>query len=240
VQGGIAAAKARRYWQTSNECTAQSSSLERDLCAKIEKLQGELASAEEAERLRTKDEALATKLEGMDMAAALRSTDAQAESLSRLTGISAASIKDGLAIMVAVLIELGSGFGLWVTTAGAGHGQAKQAPADGKDRSEETAAVARPVTPVAHVMACDEGLRPLQIQGPAYDSVAVFVKARCRRLAAGEAKAADLLAAYQTWAAIEGHEALSSKALGSRLADLGFERSKRGGVVRWGGLALRA
>jgi hypothetical protein len=82
--------------------------------------------------LRTKDEALATKLEGMDVGAALKSTDAQSESLSRLSGISAASIKDCLAIMVAVLIELGSG--LWVTTAGAGVGQANTRPADEKDR----------------------------------------------------------------------------------------------------------
>jgi hypothetical protein len=89
-------------------------------------------------------------------------------------------------------------------------------------------------------MACDEGLRPLQIKGPAHNPVAAFVKARCRKSSAGEAKAADLLAAYQTWAGIEGHEALSSKVLGSRLAELGFERSKRGGVVRYAGIALRS
>jgi hypothetical protein len=120
--------------------------MERDLCAKLERFQGELAGAEEAEKLRTKDEALARKLEGMDLAAALRSTDAQAESLSRLTGISAASIKDGLAIMVALLIELGSGLGLWVTTARAGHGQAKVARADAKEQDKETAALTLPVT----------------------------------------------------------------------------------------------
>ena len=192
VRGDAAALKAQRYWQTSNECSAPSWSMERDLCAKIQKLQGELASAEEAEGLRTKDDGLATKLQGMDVAAALRSTDAQAESLSRLTGISAASIKDGLAIMVALLIELGSGLGLWVTTAGAGHGQAKQAPADRMERSEETAALTLPVTPPAHSLACDEGLRPLQIEGPALDCVAAFVRARCRKLAAGEEKAAEL------------------------------------------------
>ncbi len=240
VRGDVAALKAQRSWQTSNECTAPSWSLERDLCAKIEKLQGELASAEEAERLRTKDDGFAAKLESMDVVAALRSTDAQAESLARLTGVSAASIKDRLAIMVAVLIELGSGLGLWVTTSGAGHGQAKQAPADEKEQDEETAALALSATPHALSLACDDGLRPLQIEGPALDSVAWFVKARCRKLAAGEAKAADLQAAYGEWAANAGHEALSTKALGSRLAELGFERSKRGGVVRWAGLALRA
>jgi len=192
VRGDIAAAKAQRPWQTSNECASPSWSMERDLCAKIERLQGELAAAEEAGKLRTKDEALATKLEGIDVAAALKSTDAQAESLSRLTGISAASIKDGLAIMVALLIELGSGLGLWVTTAGAGHGQAKQAPADRMERSEETAALTLPVTRPAPSLACDEGLRPLQIEGPALDCVAAFVRARCRKLAAGEEKAAEL------------------------------------------------
>ena len=240
VRGDVAALKAQRYWQTSNSCTAPSLSLERDLCAKIEKLQGEVASAEEAERLRTKDEALATKLEGVDVAAALRSTDAQAESLSRLTGISAASIKDGLAIMVALLIELGSGLGLWVTTAGAGHGQAKEARADAKEQDKKTAALTLPLIPRAHSLACDEGLRPLEIEGPALDPVAAFIKARCRKLAAGEAKAAELHRAFQAWAADEGRDVLSPKALGLRLAELGFERSKRGGVVRWGGLALRA
>jgi hypothetical protein len=70
--------------------------------------------------------------------------------------------------------------------------------------------------------------------------VAAFVKARCRKLAAGEAKAAELRRAFQAWAAAECCEVLSPKALGSQLAKLGFERSKRGGVVRWGGLALRA
>lgn len=239
VRGDIAAAKQSRHFETSNSCATPTWSMERDVCAKIEKLQGEFASAEEAEKLRSKDEALATKLESIDMVATLRSTDAQAESLSRLTGISAASIKDGLAIMVAVLIELGSGLGLWVTTSGAGHGQTKTRRPDRKDQDEEESALALPMTHAAHVMACDEGLRPLQIEAPAHDPVASFLKARCRKLATGEAKAADLLAAFQAWAANEGHEALSSKALGSRLAELGFERSKRGGVVRWGGLALR-
>jgi hypothetical protein len=96
------------------------------------------------------------------------------------------------------------------------------------------------MTPRPHSLACDEGLRPLQIEGPALDPVAAFVRARCRKFAAGEAKAAELHRAFQAWAAAEGGDVLSAKALGTRLAELGFERSKRGGVVRWGGLALRA
>jgi hypothetical protein len=121
-----------------------------------------------------------------------------------------------------------------LTTSGAGHGQAKRTPADGK-QDEDTAALALPVTRYARSLARNEGLRPLQIESPALDSVAAFLKVRCLKRSGKEEKAADLLAAYRTWASVEGHEDISSKSLGSRLAELGFERSKRGGVVRWQG-----
>lgn len=133
VRGDIAAAKQSKHYEASGECKTPSWNPERDLCVKLEKLTGELASAEEAEKLRLKDEGLATKLEGIDLTAALKSTDAQAEALARLTGVSATSIKDALAIMVAILIELGSGLGLYAVTAGAGHAQPKQ---DGSEEPE--------------------------------------------------------------------------------------------------------
>ena len=67
-----------------------------------------------------------------------------------------------------------------------------------------------------------------------------FLKACCAERAGSEAKAADLHRAFQAWAEAEDHPQLSPKAFGSRLADLGFERQKRGGVIRYSGLALRA
>jgi hypothetical protein len=53
----------------------------------------------------------------MNLADALKSSDAQSEALARMTGFSASSVKDALAIWVALLIELGSGFGLYAATA---------------------------------------------------------------------------------------------------------------------------
>ncbi len=230
VRGDIAAAKQQRLWETSRQCEAPAWSAERTFCAAAEKLQGELAGAEEAERLRGQDGALAQKQAGFDLAAVMRSTDPQSEALARFTGFSAASVRDALAVLVAVLIELGSGLGLWVAASGADHSAAKQMQGDGKERPSETAATGLPVA------SGDDGIC---IEGPGRDPVAAFVRACCQKRAAGEATAADLHAAFRLWAAGEGAEAISAKALGQRLANLGFQRCKRGGVVRYSGLAIR-
>lgn len=118
VKGDIAAAKQNRSWEQSGRCSAPSGRGERDICANLDKLQGELASAEEADRLRAQDQTFAAKLDGFNLAAVMKSSDPQSEALARFTGFSAQSIRDGLAVLVAALIELGSGLGLWVATAG--------------------------------------------------------------------------------------------------------------------------
>jgi hypothetical protein len=43
----------------------------------------------------------------------MRSSDPQSEALSRFTGFSSSAIRDALVVLVALLIELGSGLGLW-------------------------------------------------------------------------------------------------------------------------------
>jgi hypothetical protein len=118
VEADIAVAKKSLHWQRSESCERPSGSAERELCGKFERLKGELASAQEADRLRTQDSVLSTKLSGVNLAAVLRSTDPQSEALARFTGFSPQSIRDALAVFVAVLIELGSGLGLWAATAG--------------------------------------------------------------------------------------------------------------------------
>ena len=74
--------------------------------------------------------------------------------------------------------------------------------------------------------------------GKASDPLKAFVRARCAERAGSEEKAADLHRAFQAWA--EDHNQLSSKAFGSRLAELGYSREKRGGVVRYSGLSSPA
>jgi hypothetical protein len=50
---------------------------ERTFCTNFEKVQGELASAEEADRLRAQDQGFATKLDGFNLATVMQSSDPQ-------------------------------------------------------------------------------------------------------------------------------------------------------------------
>jgi hypothetical protein len=86
MRADIAVAKQNLHWGRSGECSAPSWSAERTFCAGFEKLQDELAIAEEADRLRAQDEKLAPRLSGLDLAAVMRSSDPQSEALPRFTG----------------------------------------------------------------------------------------------------------------------------------------------------------
>jgi len=154
VRADIAAARQSHFWQQSDGCKAASWTGEKNFCAGLDKLQGELASAEEADRLRAQDQGFATKLDGFNLANVMQSSDPQSEALARFTGFSVQSIRDGLAILVAALIELGSGLGLWVATAGV-RGPAQEAP-----RSAEPVAKApeKPAgaVPTVEALSCGE------------------------------------------------------------------------------------
>ena len=142
VQADIDATKQGGLWRGSEGCTQATWPAARTFCTGFEKLKGELASAQEAERLRGQDERLAVKLSGFDLAAVMRSGDPQSEALSRFTGFSSQSIRDALAVLVAALIELGSGLGLWVATAGTK--ATRPTPAPEAPRETEPVAVAVP------------------------------------------------------------------------------------------------
>jgi hypothetical protein len=128
IQADIAAQKQNRLWTLSEECTNASGTGARNFCASLEKLLGEHATSVEAEKLRAQDSTLASKLQGVNIADAMRSADPQSEALGRLLGVEPSRIMDALAILVAVLIELGSGFGLFAISGGAGAlGRGKEA-----------------------------------------------------------------------------------------------------------------
>jgi hypothetical protein len=207
VKADIAAAKQNRHWEQSGQCAAPSVSAERTFCATFEKLQGELASAEEADRLRAQDQSFVAKLDGINLAAVMRSSDPQSEALSRFTGFSAQSIRDGLAILVAALIELGSGLGLWVATAGIRGAQpapAQEAPRVAEPVVKEPQKAVEAAAPMVEALSYDErpkafpaASRPRLIASQAnpVGSVPVIL-AEILEPGRGKVEIADLFAAY--------------------------------------------
>lgn len=214
-------------WQSSGQCQDATTATSRTFCAGVAKLQAELASAEEAEGLRNKEDALTAKINGFNLSEVLKSADPQSEALARLTGLQPSNVKDALALLVALLIELGSGLGLYAATAsGQPAGRMQGRPANPPAPKFER------VTPQN---------RPAAAEGPppAGCPVKAFARAAVAHKDGKEVAAADLYAAFARWAEIEGREPLSPAALGRKLSAMQFQRVKRGGKLYYQGIEVR-
>ena len=226
VNAEIAGQLQNKLWGASRQCSSAFSTSSRAFCAGVDRLRAELATAEESEALRAKDNGLAAKLSGMNLADVLRSADAQSEALSRLTGFAPSSIKDGLAILVALLIELGSGFGLYAVTA-----------AHVGEKTQKAIAPQLPVAPSPArngAIACSStSLLPRTAAKLPADPVRQFAKAALRPSPGKAVAAADLHSAFTRFAQAEGLEQLGPLAFGRRLTALKYSRVKRGGLAHY-------
>ena len=234
IKAELSAKRQIKYWELSAQCTAADTYIARTYCGEYEKFSAELSTAEEAERLRARDRELSTKLEGIDLGTAIRSTDPQAEAFSRFTGFSSETIRDAFAVLIAVLLELGSGLGLWAATAtGAPSGGRKDLPA-------APAVLEAPVRPVARprVLACTDGVS--MKSEPMPDPVKRFLRDCTSKAPGVETAARELLDAFTAWAKDEGADELNPVALGRRFSALGLERTKRNGCAHYSGIRLTA
>jgi hypothetical protein len=105
-------------WQRTNACAEATIPESQTACAPILRLRKELAAAESAARLESRVEAGRTQLDTLPMAAS--STDPQVGALVRLTGQDEATIRTGLALFLAALIEAGSALGFTLLSAATG------------------------------------------------------------------------------------------------------------------------
>ena len=118
VEADQAIEKRKTHWEKTQHCLEINGYYQTSFCNQISKLEAEHSIAKEAFDLRTSDRNYEAKLQGVDVAKAVSSVDPQSEALARFTGFQIQTIRDALAVLVAVVIELGSGLGLWVATAG--------------------------------------------------------------------------------------------------------------------------
>ena len=224
IEAEIAGQKQDRWWTLSDSCKNAAYAAARTFCAGVERLEAERATAIEAESLRTQDNQFAAKMSGYDLREVLKSADAQSEALGRLLGIDPSRVKDGLAIMVAVLIELGSGFGLFAIS---GHGAAA-----GAGTASPAGQSQAPVEPAAS----GQRRKPGKAK---QDPVASFCRAMLLAKDGAETTAAEVYLGWQAWVATNGGPVLSPTALGRRLSEMGYQRTKRGGIARYTGIDLR-
>jgi hypothetical protein len=117
VEAEINVLKAQRTWMTSKECTDATIRASREFCQQYFKLAAELASGQEAAKHEVKIAELSAQAGKATGAAVLGLPDPQANVIARLTGQDLETVQTGLMLFVALLIEIGSGFGMYVAFA---------------------------------------------------------------------------------------------------------------------------
>lgn len=117
VKSEMEALKANRLWTMTGECQVTAGKAAREFCSGYHKRDAELGNALEAVKLNAKIEDLGAKLAKISGGTVMAEADPQASVLARLTGVELETVQTGLTLFVAVLIEIGSGFGMYVAFA---------------------------------------------------------------------------------------------------------------------------
>ncbi len=117
VEAELNVLKAQRSWLTSRECTDATIKASREFCQQYFKLAAEHASGQEAEKYRAKIAQLGVQASKVTGAAVIGEADPQAGVIARLIGVDIGTVQTGLMLFVALLIEIGSGFGMYVAFA---------------------------------------------------------------------------------------------------------------------------
>jgi hypothetical protein len=109
--------KAQRYWVVTKECTEVAGKGARDFCQQFHKLNAEHASGVQAAKLETRIHEIGAKLANTSGGTAMAEADPQASVLAKLTGLDISHVQTALTVFVALLIEIGSCFGMYVAFA---------------------------------------------------------------------------------------------------------------------------
>lgn len=115
VQADLDGMKTQRTWTATAGCTDATQKASREFCQSFHKLGAELASAQEASRIEAKLADVTAKITNATSGTVMAEADPQASVLSKLTGLKIDNTQIALMLFVVLLIEVGSGFGFYVS-----------------------------------------------------------------------------------------------------------------------------
>ncbi|MEQ1649490.1 MAG: hypothetical protein ABL898_12970 [Hyphomicrobiaceae bacterium] len=238
-------------WTKTKACAETTGPQSREFCQKYQGLNAELASAQQADKWNGAIQEINTKLAKSTGADAMADADPQAAALAKLASLLGVSIKTedmqtALAIFVAVLLEVGSGFGMFVAMA-TWRFHDQQAPAMPKMAAARVREVVEDVPqqqPVAASkprlgVANDNRSAPKKLTAPETD-VERFHKERIDVSEGTSLTATTLYEDYCAWCEEQQKEPLALPTFGREFADLGVQKAKIAGRVRYIGIGLRS
>jgi hypothetical protein len=256
VAGDIANLKNQREFGWTKGCTEVTGKSNRDFCQKVHGLGSELASAQQAEMLSRQISQLREKIHAIDTVAVNSEADPQAAVLAKLghfvgfTSMKVEDVQTALTIFIALLLEVGSGYGMYVAFS-----QWRLYDQAAPRAPQIVTAVATPVAasvasapaptsvliaqqPAA--IANDNRSVPMQKLVAPDDDVERYRKERIDNAEGSSLTATELYMDYCAWCEEQQKEPLALPTFGRELGELGVPKAKIAGRVRYIGIALRA
>jgi hypothetical protein len=249
VQADIDALKDDRAWSYTESCGKVSGSKGRSFCQKYHALSAELASARQSIALEARIADIQGTMTNVTGAAVMTEADPQAAVLAKLAAIIAPSIKvedvqTALTVFIALLLEVGSGFGMYIAFS-----QWRL-----YDRHTPTAPRMVPVSTAAAAVAAPKAVAIAKPRSGANDNKS----AQAQRLIAPESDVErytremlvdrpgasltflELYEDYCDWSERLQKEPLAQPTFGRELGELGIRKERVAGRVRYMGFVLKS
>jgi hypothetical protein len=214
--------RGRTVDQISKGCTLNRADT-RDACVEVAKLSEERERAREQARLETGLGDARKKLQSIDTTSIGASDDPQVEVMSRVATLmhlepTKKDVQFGLSLLVALLVELGSGLGFYVsTTPWRGNGEGNEGSGDSGRRKEFRR---RRASGWSWGRKEGEGDG---VDGKGLGAVDLYAMDRLEPREQAEVSADELFDDYVVWCGWRGHVPYSKRIFLSQLADIGEE-----------------
>jgi hypothetical protein len=224
---------ALHVWRRSRQCADVALEESRIACAPVLSLRRELAAAEAAEHLET--QLVAGRAQLATVAVAGTVADPQAGALARLTGLDESTIRFGVALLLAGLIEAGSALGFTLVAVATARNPSPLAP---RNAPRQTNA-ARRYANTQRTTPTDATQRTAST-----DALERWVQTRLKADADGRIPAREAYADFCHWARAAGikpgTETRFGRELSARIGKLGGAKVKRRDRAYYEGMSLSA
>jgi hypothetical protein len=251
IQNDLESVKGQKAWGWTKSCTDTTDASGRKFCDKFHALSAEVAAAQQSLVVEAKITDLQGKLGKFGGMAAVAEVDPQATVLAHLTGLDVAHVQTAMAIFVAILLEIGSGFGMFVAFS---QWRIDERPAERVTRvvtvsapanDTAAAAVAAQKEAVAsvhkpHSGANDNKSAPAQRLIAPENDVERYYKERIETQDGSTVTATEMYEDYCAWCETKEKEPLALPTFSRQFGDLGVQKSKIAGRVRYIGIAIRS
>ena len=228
VAGEIEAFKQNGRWLSSAGCADATAVKSMSYCEGFFKLKAELAIAEQSDKLEGKISQLTNRVSELDSAAAAKATDPQSQMLASLTGRSTEEIQLGLTLLIALLVELGASLGFYTAFSYWRIFDVKGLPAPEPIHVPVPAFAPIPVLQ-ALPNCVDPELRAAQVK----TDVELYFEERVGRENGSSVTALALYDDYCQWCEVKGRQPLGLPIFTRRFSDLGVQKAKVAGRIRY-------